>query len=223
MGPGGGPRRGWWALRPRTLGACILSLSLAAILLAWVIIGASWSLNSGWFVFTRDAFSDLGGARSCCPGLYNYGLMGVGSIIVVLGYCIALAAPSKLEVAGGAYVALAGVFLGLIGYYHEGTRPHVFVSTWFFLQMDVGLALVAAGLTRRRAGGLAFPALLASMEAFPVAALVGVLVGWPSAAVLETYGVLVIDVVVLMISAEYYRGLAAAHGPAPQAVGPGAR
>jgi Predicted membrane protein len=40
-------------------------------------------------------------------------------------------------------VFVAGLFLALIGIYHAGTRPHVFVSTWFFVQMDT--ALIAWG------------------------------------------------------------------------------
>jgi hypothetical membrane protein len=202
----------------RLLSACILALTLSAVLGAWSIIGASWALNRSWFVFTRDAFSDFGGSRSCCPGLYNYGLMGIGILVVALGYCMALAARGKLEVAGAAYAGLAGVFLGFIGYYHEGTRPHVFVSTWFFVQMDVALAMLSVGLSRRGCW-LARPALYASMEAFPVAGLVGVLAGWPSAAVLETYGILIIDFTIILV-ALCYRRLAAEELP-PDAVGPG--
>jgi len=202
----------------RLLPACIVALTLSAVLGAWGVIGASWELNRGWFVFTRDAFSDFGGPRSCCPGLYNYGLMTIGALIIVLGYCMALASRGKIETAGAAYAALAGVFLGFIGYYHAGTRPHVFVSTWFFVQMDVALAMLSAGLSRRGCR-LAGPALYASIGAFPVAGLVGVLVGWPSAAVLETYGILVIDFSVVLLAFCYQR-LASEELP-PNAVGPG--
>lgn len=204
----------------RWIPACILALTLTAVLGAWGVIGASWLLNRGWFVFTRDAFSDFGGPRSCCPGLYNYGLMGVGLLIVALGYCMALASRGRLEAAGAAYAGLAGVFLGLIGYYHAGTRPHVFVSTWFFVQMDAALVMLSTGLARRGCR-LAVPALYASMEAFPIAGLVGVLVGWPSAAVVETYGVLVIDFSIILV-ALCYRGLASEE-LAPDTVGPGLR
>jgi len=188
----------------RWLGSLILALSLSAVILAWIIIGASWYLNSSWFVFTRNAFSDLGGPRSCCPQLYNYGLMAVGALIVAAGIAMGRASQSLLEAWGSAYLALAGVFLGLIGYYYEGTRPHVFVSTWFFIQMDVALALLSAGLARR-GSSLARLSLIVALEAFPVAALIGVLVGWPSAATLEAYGVVLIDFMVLVVSYEYYR------------------
>jgi len=163
-----------------------------AVVLAWVVIGASWYMNREWFVFVRDAYSDFGGPESCCPGLYNYGLMLVGALVVVFGACTYLCAPGRLGAAGGAYFALAGVFLALIGVFPSGTRPHTFVSTWFFVQADMGLVLLLASM--RRGGGLTRLALLASILAFPVAGIVEVAVGWPSAAVVETYGIIIIDI-----------------------------
>ena len=181
--------------------ACLAGI--AAVVVAWLVIGASWYLNKNWFIFTRDAFSDLGGERSCCPGLYNIGLVLTGFIILIYSFCLYYLAKAKLEVLGAGYVGLAGVFLGLIGVFPEGTRPHVFVSTWFFVQMDLGLIFQSIGFyirTRKREG--LWSAVL-SLLAFPVAILVGLIVGWPSAAVLEAYGIIVIDAVVLLLSKGY--------------------
>jgi len=181
--------------------ACLAGV--AAVVIAWLVIGASWYLNRDWFVLTRDAFSDLGGGRSCCPGLYNYGLVLSGLFILAYSSCLYYLARIKLEVLGAGYVGLAGVFLGLIGVFHEGTRPHVFVSTWFFVQMDLGLILQSIGFYVRTRGWEGFWSAVLSLLAFPVAILVGLTVGWPSAAVLEAYGVIVIDAVVLLLSKGY--------------------
>ncbi len=175
-----------------------------AVVAAWVVIGAAWALNSDWFAFTRHAFSDLGGPRSCCPGLYNYGLMAVGVLVAAYGACVAALAATRPGIVGGGYMALAGVFLALIGVFPTGTRPHVFVSTWFFVQADLALTLASVDAVL---GGyrLGKPALALSLAAFPVAGLVEAAVGWPSAAVLEAYGIIVIDAVVLALTPYYYR------------------
>lgn len=169
------------------------------VVAAWLIIGASWALNSSWFAWTRDAYSDLGGPRSCCPILYNAGLALVGALLIAYGACLASCLPSRLGAVGAGYLALDGVFLGLIGYYHEGTRPHVFVSSWFFVQADVALILALYDAYRSGRGTPCLAALVLSAAAFPVAVLVGVVWGWPSAAVLETYGIIIIDVGVLAL------------------------
>ncbi len=76
-----------------------------------------------------------------------------------------------------------------------GTRPHTFVSTWFFIQAD--LALIAIGMELW--GFLAGRLIVAlSVLAFPLALLVGATLGWPSTAILETYGILIIDAGVLL-------------------------
>ena len=160
----------------------------------WLVIGVTWYLNRGWFRFWRDAFSDLGGPGACCPWAYNYGLVLVGLLLVVFGACVWGLSRGRLEAGGGAYLALAGVFLALIGVFPSGTRPHTFVSTWFFVQSDLGLVTVLAGLYRRGCRGLTGPALALAVLAFPLAGLVEALVGWPSAASIEAYGVVIIDV-----------------------------
>lgn len=184
---------------PRSTGILRLLILLGPLAAAagWLVIGVSWWLNRGWFVYTRDAFSDLGGSESCCPQVYNYGLMIVGALVALHGVGAAMAAATRSGVTGGAYMALAGVFLALIGVFPSGTRPHVFVSTWFFVQADLALLLLLWEAYRVRRDAWSLAGLALAVLAFPVAGLVGVAVGWPSAAVLETYGVLIIDVGVL--------------------------
>ncbi|MCG2894775.1 MAG: DUF998 domain-containing protein, partial [Vulcanisaeta sp.] len=93
-----------------------------------------------------------------------------------------------------AFVFVAGLFLALIGIYHAGTRPHVFVSTWFFVQMD--MALIALGIGSLMGGdrGLGLFSLLLGVLA-PIPAL---LIPWPSAATEEAYGIVIIDIWVVV-------------------------
>jgi hypothetical membrane protein len=53
---------------------------IIAVILAWVVIAVSISVNP-WFVFTKNAFSDLGGPYATDPWIYNYGL------IITFGIC----------------------------------------------------------------------------------------------------------------------------------------
>ena len=174
-----------------------------AVVFAWIIIGLSWWLNRNWFIFTRDAYSDFGSNESCCPGLYNYGLIITGLVVMVYGSCIAWLAQNKLETGGGFYMFLAGIFLALIGVYPSGTRPHVFVSTWFFIQADLALILTTAGLYARRKTPENGALLTGMVMAFPIALLIEALIGWPSAATIETFGILVIDAGVLWTTKAY--------------------
>ena len=182
--------------------ACLAGPLAAA--LAWAVILAAWWLNKSWFVYTEDAFSDLGGPGSCCPGLYNYGLMAVAVLIAVFSLCVLSVESSKLGVLGAGYFVLAAVFLALIGVFPAGTRHHVCVSTWFFVQADIALAMLAARVYRERRSLFWALALLAAVLAWPVAGLVEQVAGWPSAAVLETYGIVIIDAVSLAVFAHYW-------------------
>lgn len=177
-----------------------------AVVLAWIVILAAWWLNRSWFIYTEHAFSDLGGPRSCCPGLYNIGLMLVAAAIAVFSLCVLSVESSKLGVLGAGYFVIAAIFLALIGVFPAGTRHHVCVSTWFFVQADMALALLTAHIYRVRRSLPWLLLFLAALLAWPVAILVELAVGWPSAAVLETYGIIIIDVASLGVFA-YYWGL----------------
>ncbi len=184
-------------------GSPLCLAGLAAAVLAWVVIGASWALNSDWFVFTEHAFSDLGGPGARAPWLYNYGLITVGLVVVAFSACPYRLARDKMEVYGSALLAVAGVFLALIGVYPSGTRPHTFVSSWFFVQMDAALLALSLGAYSASRSRPALASALAAALAFPLAGAVEALAGWPSAAVLEAYGILVIDFCVAMLTLEY--------------------
>ena len=165
---------------------------------AWLVILASWWLNRDWFTYTRHAFSDLGGLRSCCPGLYNYGLVVLGTLFSLYGIGVTIRACTRLGVVGGGYIVIAGIFLSLIGVFPTGTRHHVCVSTWFFIQSYLGLILVLAEVAgHNKAAKYALAAMLASI---PAGIAIAIWPGWPSAAVLETYLILFIDTAVIVIT-----------------------
>ncbi|MCG2879960.1 MAG: DUF998 domain-containing protein [Vulcanisaeta sp.] len=166
---------------------------IIAVILAWVVIAVSISVNP-WFVFTKNAFSDLGGPYATDPWIYNYGLIITSVFVDLYSINLLLTSRNKVESFASAFVFVAGLFLALIGIYHAGTRPHVFVSTWFFVQMD--MALIALGIGSLMGGdrGLGLFSLLLGVLA-PIPAL---LIPWPSAATEEAYGIVIIDIWVVI-------------------------
>ena len=97
------------------------------------------------------------------------------------------------------------MFLALIGVFPAGTRPHVFVSTWFFVQMGVGLIVLGVSMRLR---GLPYGLFVSavSLAGFLVYGLVEATLGWPSVAAGEAFGILVIDVAVIASFLSYYKG-----------------
>jgi hypothetical membrane protein len=172
-----------------------------AVVLAWIIIGVSWSLNRDWFSYSKGAFSDLGSKRSCCPEVFNYGLITVGFLFFIYGVSIAYSARTKAGVAGGSYVSLAGFFLALVGVYPEETKPHGCVAVMFFLLAYTGLMLSLLEATRR--SRLAVIALAAMALSVVAGLIVGATTGWPSVAILETYLILFIDLGVVALARSY--------------------
>ena len=166
---------------------------IIAVILAWVVIAVSISVNP-WFVFIKNAFSDLGGPYATDPWIYNYGLIITSVFVDLYSINLLLTSRNKVESFASAFVFVAGLFLALIGIYHAGTRPHVFVSTWFFVQMD--MALIAWGIGSLMGGdrGLGLFSLLLGVLA-PIPAS---LIPWPSAATEEAYGIVIIDIWVVV-------------------------
>ncbi len=171
---------------------------IGAAVLAWIVIALAARRNP-WFDVFRHALSDLGGPGATDPWVYNVGLMVTGALASVYGLYLAYASESKPLTYASAFVFVAGIFLTLIGAFPSGTRPHVFVSTWFFVQMWMAMVAAAAGFLARRelaTGGL----LLALSVVGPAGAL---LVRWPSVALLEIYGIAIIDALVVLMTLRY--------------------
>ncbi|KSW12540.1 hypothetical protein CF15_07415 [Pyrodictium occultum] len=185
-------------------GRLVAVLAALVVVLGWAVILAAWSLNP-WFSPLRGAYSDLGSPRACCPLVFNLGLAVAGLLVLCLGAAVYRASATRLEAAGAALLAEAGVFLSMIGLFPEGSYPHRFVSYWFFLQLYASYTVLGAALSRRGLRGLGASLALLGLLAAPAALLVEALAGWPSIAVLETYAVLVADAGALLLAAAYTR------------------
>lgn len=183
------------------IGKVLPFTGLAVAILAWIIILLSMSYNP-WFVFTKHAFSDLGGPKAENPLFYNHGMIMLGFLSLLYSLSLIRDAVNKVEAVGGAFMFTAGIFLALIGVYPSGTRPHNFVSTWFFTQTD--LAIITWGI------GLLFSDWKIMGMVFTGMAILGTLaaaiIEWPSVAVLEAYGIVLIDAwIVLMLKVHIKR------------------
>jgi len=175
-------------------------LGIAAAVLAWAVIAVSVAINR-WFSPMVNPFSDLGGPRATDPWVYNYGMISVGALIIAFGSYVIYITEEKLLHVAASFMFVAGLFLALVGVFHEGTYPHVFVSQWFFAQMDMtalawGLGSIVKG--RAKTG-------LAELAIGVVGPLGAVLVRWPPGALIEAYGIILIDAFVALATVDISR------------------
>ena len=115
------------------------TLGVLVILLPWVFIAIAIHLNP-WFHVNVNALSDLGGnvygsgrhPDPDFPSVYNDGLILSGLVIGLFSISAIWNSRSRSEIIGLSFFILDGLFLALVGVYHEGTAPHVFLAEWFF-------------------------------------------------------------------------------------------
>ena len=168
----------------------------ASIVAGWLVILLTISRNP-WFVFTENAFSDLGSASANDPWLFNLGMILTGVMIVLYAVHLLEVSINKASRVGGASMALTGLMLMMIGSFPEGTPYHYTVSIWFFSQGALtvliwGLALM--GETPWRKYGLIFTFMGI------VGPIIALIVPWSSTAVAETYGILVLNLWVALMT-----------------------
>ncbi|RLF16911.1 MAG: hypothetical protein DRJ66_02170 [Thermoprotei archaeon] len=159
--------------------------------MAWFVIALAIHFNP-WFILTKHALSDLGTSRALMPQIYNYGLMITAMFVILFSGYLAIKATNKVETFAAAYLSIAGMFLALIGIFPGGTKPHTFVSTWFFIQAQLSVLMKAIGVIRksRKYAILLFALFLL--------AILGGLLEWPSVAIEEIYEIILLDVYVIM-------------------------
>lgn len=151
-----------------------------------------WAISRNrWFSFFEHALSDLGTVEANSPWIYNYGLIISSIFVMLFAVYLILISQTKLQTVGGAYITVAAIFLALIGLYPGGTRPHVFISTYFFVQFFLGMLLYGLGSEERLRN--------ISLLLF-ILAIVGTLIEWPSVALIETYEIMLIMVFALLIA-----------------------
>ncbi len=165
---------------------------ILAGLVYWLFV--TWSISRNrWFSFFQNALSDLGDpAKASSPWIYNFGLMAGSVLLFLFSLYLIVTSNSRLQTVGGAYVSVSAIFMSLIGIFHEGTGPHVFVSTYFFVQFFMGALVYGLGWKEKilRMG---------SVLLF-IVALVGALLPWPATALLETYEVVLLMTFTLLVA-----------------------
>ncbi len=159
------------------------------VIVPWILFGICYLVNPQW-VLTRDALSSFGDPSfSQYPWVYNVGLGVISIIIFIMSLGIISTAENKILVMGGSLWFVAGIFLALIGYFHGGTYPHDFVSTWFFIQAAFAISVI--GIGSYLSLGFRYsviPILLSlSME------LGDIFIPFPSAATTEIFEIIIID------------------------------
>lgn len=183
------------SLRRRIL---IASVALTLIV-PWISIITSIVANP-WFDLFRDALSDMGTSRSAVPWLYNAGLIISSVPLFLLSASVIACSITKLQVVSGSYLSISAIFLILIGLFPGGTRPHVFVSTYFFVQSFLAMVIIAVDALRRRAIWTGF-----SLLFIFILGLVGGLIEWVSVALQEVYEILLLDISVVLVAAYLLR------------------
>ncbi len=158
----------------------------------WLFV--AWSISrNGWFSFFHNALSDLGSPEmAASPWIYNYGLIVAAVFMFAFSLYLIITSENRLQTVGGAYVSISALFLALIGVFHGGTRPHVFVSTYFFVQFFLGMLIYGAG---SKDGALRY----GSGFIFALAVL-GTFINWPSVALIETYEIALMMVFTVLIA-----------------------
>ena len=168
----------------------------AAAVGGWLVILASIARN-GWFVFTENAFSDLGHPQANDPWLFNYGMMLNGLLIILFGVYLVYVSFNKIGTIGGGFMMITGVFLILIGVFDEGSKNHFFVSVWFFTQGALTVLTWGLALMRNPRWGR-YGAVFLGVSV--IGSLVTLFVPWPSTAVAEAWGILLLDVWMLLMT-----------------------
>ena len=101
---------------------------------------------------------------------------------------------SRTEIIGFSFLILTGFFLALVGVFHEGTYPHVFLAEWFFLLGKISFLLIGISLILQK-----FRISRVIMFIFNIIAwIVEALIKFRSVAENEIYGVLVLDVLIII-------------------------
>ncbi len=168
---------------------------VAAVIAAWIVIALSISQNP-WFNVYRHALSDLGDPKANKPWIYNIGLIIVGIITCLYSLYLTYRAVGKAHVYASALLFIAGIFLALIGVYPSGSRPHTFVSTWFFVQ--TWLALIVSTIGMAIDGKTIYSMILGAISI--VGPLGAIYIKWPSVALQEIYGVILINIYVVLLT-----------------------
>ena len=169
-------------------------LGLVSGISGWLVILASIQRNP-WFVFTEHAFSDLGGPEATDAWLFSNGMILTGLVIILYGVYLVHVSFNKPTTVGAAFLLITGGFLTLIGVFPSGTEPHFFVSVGFFTMSDLSILAWGMGLIGGNRDGLG--KLFVALGV--LGPLLAVFVPWPSIAVVEAFGILIMNMWVALM------------------------
>lgn len=173
-------------------------LGFISIGIFWLFTGVSIHFNP-WFSISQYTFSKLGRTSSAnYPWIFSMGTIIGGIFMIWYGVELVKNHVKKLQILGGGYVVLSGVFMILIGVFPDGTKPHDFIAVATFLSFYVGLMLFGLGNDKK--------IFKVSTVFIFILALAGLLCPcWPSLCYLEIYGLTlaVLDMISLLIFAQY--------------------
>lgn len=130
------------------------------------------------------------------PWVFNNGMILTGVLIIGYGFYLVSQSMNKITTVGSAFTLISGLFLTFIGVYPTGTYPHFFVSVYFFTQTDITIGTWGLGLLRGENRGIGKALLGLSV----VAPIIVALVDWPSTAVVEAYGILIMNIWVVLMT-----------------------
>jgi hypothetical membrane protein len=170
------------------------SLGVVSGISGWLVTLASIQRNP-WFVFTEHAFSDLGGHRATDAWLFSNGMILTGLMIVLFGVYLVHVSFNKSTTVGAAFLLITGGSLTLIGVFPSGTKPHYFVSLMFFAMSDLSILAWGTGLIGGEKEVLG--------KLFVTLGILGpvltAIIPWPSTAVVEAFGILILNVWVALM------------------------
>lgn len=170
-------------------------LGVISAIIGIVFIVGSIYFNP-WFKFTSNAFSDLGSNQANYQWIFNYGLITTAAIIFVYSLYLVSVSENKIQSVGGSFVLVSSIFLALIGYFHEGTYPHYFVSVYFFAQMDLSILVWGVGFVTGKRKFLGTTFILLSL----VGSAISLTVRFPSIAALEAFGIIIMILWVILMA-----------------------
>ena len=110
---------------------------------------------SGWFSWTENSLSDLGGRGGVAADLFNLGLIVGGTLIAILGIGLMkdMAGRSRGRM-GAAAVILGGAALVVAGIFTNGSgaakEVHLYASGLFFALLIIALLLIGSALAREQ-------------------------------------------------------------------------
>jgi len=125
-------------------------------------------------------------------------------IPLALSIFICKGSSHRIEAFSGGLFFTSSIFLALIGIFPGDTRPHTFVSTWFFVQAFMALTALGIGLLLKgdKARGILVSCLPGSAPFLSL--LVEAIYGWLSAAVAEAAGIVVIGISLIIATSHCF-------------------